>query len=262
MPWSPGLEPPIALEVREVHKTFGHVRALRGASLTIRRGEIVGLVGDNGAGKSTLIKVLSGWHRADSGDVLAEDRPARLHGPGDARRLGIETVYQDLALAPELDVQANLFLGREQVVGGLAGRLGVLRRRAMRQRARQVLADMQVALPRLDVPVRFLSGGQRQIVAVARALFWAERAVLMDEPTAALGVRQTDQVTALVRRAAESGVAVLLITHNLPELIELVDRVVVLRLGRNVGEFAAAEATTNALVTAMTGLDASRGHDD
>jgi simple sugar transport system ATP-binding protein len=247
---------PVALQVRDVYKSFGHVQALRGANLTVRRGEIVGLVGDNGAGKSTLIKVLSGWHRADSGEVLTDDGPVRLTRTSDARRLGIETVYQDLALAPDLDVVANLFLGREPMATGLGGRFGVMRRRTMRRRARQILDEMGVALPSLDVPVSQLSGGQQQIIAVARALSWARLVVLMDEPTAALGVRQTEQVASLVRDTAACGVAVVIISHNLPELIELVDRMVVMRLGTDVAEIQGDEATTGALVTAMTGLAA------
>ncbi|WP_462188030.1 ATP-binding cassette domain-containing protein, partial [Frankia sp. CcWB2] len=189
------------------------MRALRGANLTVRRGEIVGLVGDNGAGKSTLTKVLSGWHRADQGEVFVDGRPVRLAGTGDARRLGIEMLYQDLALAPELNVVANLFLGREVVAAGLGGRLGVLRRRAMQQQAGRILADLGVQLPSLEVPVRQLSGGQQQIIAVARALAWARKVVLMDEPTAALDVRATDQVAGLVRGAAARGVSVVMISH-------------------------------------------------
>lgn len=248
---------PVALQVHDICKSFGHVQALRGANLTVRRGEIVGLVGDNGAGKSTLVKVLSGWHRADTGQVSTMDeRVARLGSTRDARRLGIETVYQDLALAPDLDAVGNLFLGRENVTSGSRRMIGVLRKRAMREQARQILSDMNVSLPSLEVPVGQLSGGQRQIVAVARALAWATRVVLMDEPTAALGVRQTEQVASLVRDISAKGIAVVMISHNLPELIELVDRLVVMRLGRDVAEFARHEATTTALVTAMTGLDA------
>jgi simple sugar transport system ATP-binding protein len=246
------------MQARGVTKAFGHVEALRGADLGVARGEVVGLVGDNGAGKSTLVKVLSGWHRADRGEVAVDGTPVRLRSPADARRAGIETLYQDLALAPDLDVVANLFLGREDVAGSVVGRrLGVLRHRAMRAEAERILDDMDVRLPSLDVEVGALSGGQRQIIAVARTLAWARRIVLLDEPTAALGVRQTEQVRRLVRRAAERGVAAVVISHNLPELLELVDRIVVMRLGRSVASIPIAEADPAALIQAMSGLAAA-----
>lgn len=246
----------VIIEARGVVKKFGHVHALRGANLTLHGGEVVGLVGDNGAGKSTLIKVLSGWHRADGGEVLIDGAPVALHGTADARRLGIETLYQDLALAPDLDVVANLFLGREDTGPGRVGRwLGLTRHRAMRQQTARILGEMDVRLPSLDVPVGNLSGGQRQIIAVARSLVWARRVVVMDEPTAALGVRQTEQVLRLVRATADNtGVAALVISHNLPELFDLVDRVVVMRLGRDVASLPVEQADTATLVAAMSGL--------
>ena len=169
------------MEVRQVAKSFGHVDALRGASLSLDRGEVLGLVGDNGAGKSTLIKVLSGWHRADRGELSVDGTTVRLGSTAEARRLGIETLYQDLALAPDLDVVANLFLGREDVgASGIGRRIGLLRHRAMRSEAERVFGEMDVRLPSLEVPVGSLSGGQRQIIAVARTLAWARRIVLLD----------------------------------------------------------------------------------
>lgn len=236
-------------------KNFGHVQALRGASFRIGRGEVVGLVGDNGAGKSTLIKALSGSLPPDQGEIRVDGTPVRVAGPSDARGLGIETVYQDLALAGDLDATANLFLGRELPASRPWSRAGFLNHRAMKIRAPELLAELGVSLPSLDVPVSMLSGGQRQIVAVARALLWASRVVLMDEPTAALGVRQTEHVAELTRAAGRRGIAVVLVSHNLPELLQVVDRVEVFRLGRAVASMPVAEATTARLVEAMTGLD-------
>jgi simple sugar transport system ATP-binding protein len=243
------------LEAKELTRSFGHVQALRGASLRVDRGEVVGLVGDNGAGKSTLIKALAGALTPDSGSILVDGQPTRLLRPADARRLGIETVYQDLALAADLDATANLFLGRELRRPGLGGRIGLLDDPEMQRRAPELLAGLGVQLSSFKIPVAALSGGQRQIIAVARALLWATRLVLMDEPTAALGVRQTEHVAQLTRAASQRGIAVVLVSHNLPELLQLVDRVEVLRLGRVVASMSASEATTSRLVAAMTGLD-------
>jgi simple sugar transport system ATP-binding protein len=243
------------IEARDVTRSFGHVQALRGASLAVGPGEIVGLVGDNGAGKSTLIKVLAGAIQPDSGEVRVDGRPVHMTQPGESRALGIEVVYQDLALAPDLDAIENLFLGREHLADGLAGRLGVLRRRRMRAEGPKLLERMRVALPSLDVPVAMLSGGQRQMIAVVRALTFAQRVVLLDEPTAALSVLQTEHVVELIRTASqEKQIGVVLISHNLPELITIVDRVEVMRLGRGVASLTAAEATGQALLAAMSGL--------
>lgn len=242
------------LEARSISKAYGHVQALDSASLAIHAGEVVGLVGDNGAGKSTLLKTIAGSVLADDGEILIDGAHASINNPGAAQQAGIQTVYQDLALAPDLDVVANLFLGREPVASGLGRRLGVMRRRAARQQAGELLASMNIRLPSLEVPVSVLSGGQRQIIAVARALNWANRVVLMDEPTAALGVTQTALVNRLVRDVSGRGMAVVVISHNLPELLQLVDRVVVLRLGAVVANVPAAELTTTSLLAAMTGL--------
>jgi simple sugar transport system ATP-binding protein len=247
------------LRAEGIVKRFGHVEALRGVDLEVSAGEVVGLVGDNGAGKSTLIKALSGTLEPDGGRIFVEGAPTRIGSPAEARALGIETVYQDLALAPDLDAVANLFLGREQVSSGWRGRLGTLRQRSMNAEAPRILEALGVRLPRLDAPMSTMSGGQRQIVAVARALTWATRVVFMDEPTAALGVAQTEQVAELVRMTSRRGVAVVMISHNLPELLQVVDRVEVLRLGRVAASFDVEEATTSALVAAMTGLDVPAG---
>ncbi|GAB2983857.1 ATP-binding cassette domain-containing protein [Saccharothrix stipae] len=241
------------LDARELVKHYGNVEALRGASFTAHAGEVVALVGDNGAGKSTLVKCLSGVERPDSGTILLDGTPVTLDSPVSARALGIETVYQDLAVAPDLDPAANLFLGRELRRGGLLGRLGVLDKRGMRRRAIASFHDLGVSLPDVDVPIGALSGGQRQSVAVARSVVWASRLVFMDEPTAALGVVQRQRVLDVLRRVRDQGMAVVLISHNMPEVLAVADRVEVLRLGRRVARFDAATTTVEELVGAMTG---------
>ncbi|REF35429.1 ATP-binding cassette domain-containing protein [Thermasporomyces composti] len=234
-------------------KTYGHVQALRGADFSVYPGEVVALVGDNGAGKSTLVKCLSGTERPDAGVIRFDGRVVSLDSPAEARRLGIEVVYQDLALAADLDPAANLFLGREPVRPGLLGRLGVLDRRYMRRRATKAFGDLGIELPDPSAPVASLSGGQRQSIAVARAVAWASKVVFMDEPTAALGVVQRERVLDVIRRVRDRGVAVVLISHNMPEVLAVADRVEVLRLGQRVARFTAREASLDDLVAAMTG---------
>lgn len=242
-----------ALEARAITRSFGRVAALRGANLTVRSGEVTALVGDNGAGKSTLIKILSGALQPDSGTILIGGEPASLTSPQEARRLGIETVYQDLALAPSLDVAANLFLGRELRSSGLGGRIGFLNDRAMRKRAQQEMAGLQIGLTSVRQPVLTLSGGQRQAIAVARATAWGKRVVIMDEPTAALGVRETNMVLRLIERVRDSGIAVLMISHSMPEVFEVADQITILRLGRTVREMRRNEASMTEVVSFMTG---------
>jgi simple sugar transport system ATP-binding protein len=244
--------PPL-LEARGLVKRFGHVQALQGADFAAHPGEVTALIGDNGAGKSTLVKALSGVQPPDAGEILLDGNPVPLPGPTAAQRLGIETVYQDLALAPDLDSAANLYLGREVLRGGLLGRLGVLDKGAMRRQAAVEFARLGVALPDVDQPVAALSGGQRQSVAVARAVAFATRVVFMDEPTAALGVVQRERVLETVRRIRDQGIAVVLISHNMPEVLSVADRVEVMRLGRRVARFVAKDATLEDLVGAMTG---------
>jgi simple sugar transport system ATP-binding protein len=241
------------LEARGLVKHFGQVQALRGVNFSAYPGEVVALIGDNGAGKSTLVKALSGVSPPDEGEVFLEGRPARIGDPLDARRLGIETVYQDLALAAELDAAANLYLGREVRRGGLLGRFGVLDKALMRRKAVEACRNLGIELPDISAPVRSLSGGQRQSVAVARAVAWASKVVFMDEPTAALGVVQRRQVLDVIRRVRGQGVTVVLISHNLPEVLAVADRIEVLRLGRRVARFVAAETSIEELVSAMTG---------
>jgi simple sugar transport system ATP-binding protein len=241
------------LEARGIVKTFGHVQALRGANFTAYPAEVVALIGDNGAGKSTLTKALSGVGRPDGGEILFEGRPVDIPSPSAAQRLGIETVYQDLSLAPDLDGASNIFLGREVTRPGLLGKLGVLDKRAMHEEAVKVFGDLGVAIRDASAAVAYLSGGQRQGVAVARAASWASKVIIMDEPTAALGVVQTARVLDVIRRVRERGLAVILVSHNMPEVLEVADRIEVLRLGRRVATFSRSDATLEGLVGAMTG---------
>jgi simple sugar transport system ATP-binding protein len=241
------------LEARGIVKSFGRVRALRGADFTVYPGEVVALIGDNGAGKSTLVKTLSGVHMPDAGHVLFEGKEVELHNPIAARALGIETVYQDLALAPDLESAANLFLGREEMRPGLLGKLGFVDNAAMRRRTHEAFDTLGVGVQDVEAPVAYFSGGQRQGVAVARAVTWASKVVFMDEPTAALGVVQTRKVLELIRRVRDTGLSVVLISHNMPEVMQVADRVEVLRLGERVARFKTSETTMEELVGAMTG---------
>jgi simple sugar transport system ATP-binding protein len=246
------------LEARGVYKRYGHVEALAGADFSADAGEVVALIGDNGAGKSTLVKAMSGVIQPDEGEILLRGTPVRMTSPHHARELGIETVYQDLALAPDLDPAANAFVGRELLKPGLLGKLGVLDKKAMRIRAAEAFTSLGTDVKDLDVAVADLSGGQKQSVAICRSIMWASELVFMDEPTAALGVRQTRNVLDLIRRVAEKGVAVVLISHNMPEVLQVADRIEVLRLGRRVASYRAADTDVEELVGAMTGaLDAA-----
>jgi simple sugar transport system ATP-binding protein len=238
-----------ALEARGLVKSYGQVRALRGASFEARPGEVTALVGDNGAGKSTLVKCLAGAIQPDEGEIRVGGERVTIGDPQHANRLGIETVYQDLALAPDLDAAANVFLGRE------VRRFGVLHdQAAMRRRTAASFAELGVGLVQdLRVPVASFSGGQRQTVAIARAAMWADKVVLMDEPTAALGVIQTARVLDLIKRIRDRGIAVIFISHNLPQVLEVSDRIEVLRLGARVARFTAGEADVDRLIAAISG---------
>jgi D-xylose transport system ATP-binding protein len=236
------------LELRDISKSFGSVQALQGVDLEVRRGEVMALVGDNGAGKSTLIKCIAGIHEADSGEILFEGAPVDISTPKDAARLGIEVVYQDLALCDNLDVVQNMFLGREVHDG-----IFRLRDAPMEQRAAETLKSLSVTtISSIRQPVSSLSGGQRQSIAVARAVLWNSRVVILDEPTAALGVAQTRQVLDLVKRLASQGLAVVIVSHNLSDVFEVADRITVLRLGRIVGVYERAESTPQEIVGAIT----------
>jgi simple sugar transport system ATP-binding protein len=241
------------LQAQDVTKRFGHVEALRGVNFEVRRGEVVALVGDNGAGKSTLIKILSGTLHPDHGEIRFEGSPVTIDSPVVARRLGLETVYQDRALAPELDPAANLFLGREILLKPPLSWFGFLDNRAMRRRTDDAFSGLGVRIQDTSSPVANLSGGQRQGVAVGRAVTWASKVVFMDEPTAALGVVQAQNVLELIRSVRDSGISVVLISHNLPQVLEVADRIEVLRLGRRVARFAGGSATIDDILAAMTG---------
>jgi D-xylose transport system ATP-binding protein len=242
------------LRIEHVSKHFGGVTALNDVNLTINVGEIVGLVGDNGAGKSTLVKIISGVLRADDGRVLVNGREAAPRSPTDAALLGIQTVYQDLALCDNLDVVANMFLGNEKVSGIGPFHLRRLSEVEMEHGAREALHGLRITtLSSLRVPVGSLSGGQRQAIAIARAVTRAANLLLLDEPTAALGVAQAETVRRLIRELKTRGIAVLLISHNLEDVFATADRITVLRLGRNVGTYPAAETTPQEIVAAMTG---------
>jgi D-xylose transport system ATP-binding protein len=236
------------LECRGVSKSFGAVQAIYKVDFEVRAGEVMALVGDNGAGKSTLIKGIVGIYPFDEGDVFFDGEHVRIHGPRQAAALGIEVVYQDLALAENLDVVANMFLGRERARHGV-----VLDELAMEKRSQEVLESLSVTTLRsVRQTVAGLSGGQRQAVAVAKAVMWDSRLIILDEPTAALGVAQTRQVLDLVRRLAEQGYAVVIISHNLHDIFEVSDRVTVLRLGQQVAVFERATTTQIDVVHAIT----------
>jgi D-xylose transport system ATP-binding protein len=240
-------DPGVLLQLHGITKSFGSVEALSDVDFSVKAGEVMALVGDNGAGKSTLIKTIAGIHGPDAGQIFFDGLPVSIHGPKDAARLGIEVVYQDLALADNLDVVENMYLGRE------VNTWQVLREPEMYKTTEQTLATLRVTTIRsVHQRVATLSGGQRQSVAVARAVMWNSRVVILDEPTAALGVAQTEQVLALVRRLAEQGLAVVIISHNLHDVFEVADRIAVLRLGRNAGLFDRTAVTQEQVVHAIT----------
>jgi simple sugar transport system ATP-binding protein len=238
-------------------KEFGHVKALRGADIEVRAGELVGLVGDNGAGKSTLVNVLSGAINPDAGTIRLGGKELRLTSPAHARRLGIEAVYQSLALVPDLDSAENLFLGRDLRRPGLLGRLGVVDRGRMRTEAADHFARLGVPMPSVTVPISSLSGGQRQMVAVARAAAFTGRVVFLDEPTAALAAEPARHVMELIRRIRDAGVAIVLISHDLTRVFEVADRIIIMRLGRVVGDVKPADSHVDEVVALMTGAKTS-----
>jgi D-xylose transport system ATP-binding protein len=235
------------LQLRGVTKSFGSVQALSDVDFEVNKGEVMALVGDNGAGKSTLIKCIAGTYTMDDGELLYDGAPVTISNPRDAAKLGIEVVYQDLALCDNLDVVQNMYLGRE------AAHFKILQEPPMEAKTKETLASLRVTtIKSIRHPVATLSGGQRQSVAVARAVMWNSRLVILDEPTAALGVAQTEQVLALVNRLAEQGLSVVLISHNLHDIFETAHRITVLRLGRNAGIFERAKTTQEEVVHAIT----------
>lgn len=243
------------MQLRNITKSFGAVQALRGVDIEATAGEVVGLVGDNGAGKSTLIKTIAGTHTPDSGEIFVEGKQVHITTPQDSTRLGIETVYQDLALCDNLDVVANLFLGREERTTWIPFIVRPMNELDMERRAQEVLRQLDVKIPSLRVPVAALSGGQRQSVAVAKTILRQPKVVLLDEPTAALGVAQTRQVLNLIRHLRDQGLAVIVISHNLADVFEVVDRVTVPRLGRRVASFDIHATTPEQVIAAITGAE-------
>jgi fructose transport system ATP-binding protein len=242
------------LQARGLVKSYGRVTAIAGADFDLLPGEILAVVGDNGAGKSSLIKTLSGALIPDAGEIRIGGELVHFHGPLDARRHGIETLYQDLALAPAQDIATNLFLGRERRKPGLLGQVfRLLDTRSMREEAQRVLDELAIGVKSMQQPVETLSGGQRQGVAVARAAAFGTKVVIMDEPTAALGVAESAKVIDLVRRIKDRGIPVVLISHNMPQVFEIADRVHVHRLGRRVGVVSPKTTTMNEVVGLITG---------
>ncbi|QSO51654.1 sugar ABC transporter ATP-binding protein [Alicyclobacillus curvatus] len=242
------------LSIRNLRKRFGAVEALRGVSLDVHRGEVVALVGDNGAGKSTTIKMIAGVETPDEGEIRFDGSAVTLSDPSVAEVLGIQTVYQDLALCDNLDIVSNLYLGRELYKTVIPGLVRVMNKPEMEKNAIPVLQKLGINLPPLTTQVASLSGGQRQTVAVARAVLWGSKMVMLDEPTAALGVAQTRAVLDLILRLAKSGVGVLVISHNLNDVFQIADRIVVLRLGRTIAQYVKSEVTYEQVVAAITGL--------
>ena len=247
------------LELKGVSKSFGAVQALFEVDFHVSSGEVMALVGDNGAGKSTLIKCIAGIYSIDSGDVLFEGERVSIHGPKDAAKLGIEIVYQDLALCDNLDVVENLFLGREEKSEGPAGFVGQLDEVDMEKQTGELLENLAVTITSVRAEVGTMSGGQRQQVAIARSLLGEPKLVLLDEPTAALGVRQTAMVLGLIKTLRERGYGVVVISHNLADVFEVADRIYVLRLGQKAGDFKAGETNQDEVVRAITGASANGG---
>jgi simple sugar transport system ATP-binding protein len=241
------------LRAEGVGKSFGAVRVLREVNFEVRPGEVVALIGDNGAGKSTLINVLTGVFPPDEGEIIFEGERVVFASPHEGRERGIEAVYQDLAVAPQLDAVANIFLGRERRRAGILRWFGFLDQQRMRKGTEEQLEELHVRIPNVTRALSTFSGGQRQGVAVARAVMWASKVVIMDEPTAALGVAQVGMVLNLVKRVRQAGIPVVFISHNMPHVFEVADRIVVLRLGEVVAELDPEEATTDDAVAAMTG---------
>lgn len=241
------------LEVEGVFKTYGAVVALRNANLRVHRGEVVALVGDNGAGKTTLIQILSGTVACDEGTIRFDGEPVEIRQPSDAAALGIQTVYQDLALCDNLDIIDNIFLGRETKSGFFGGFR--LNRPAMERVGTDLLDSMTIRIPRIDIPVGALSGGQRQCAAVCRAVLGDPKVIILDEPTAALGVSQSHDVLMLIGSLKEQGRGVIVISHKIPDLLRVADRIVVLRLGETIADKTTAEWTEHSLVSAITGAE-------
>lgn len=243
----------IIYELKNASKSYGSVVALDGASLRVHAGEVVGLVGDNGAGKSTLVKVLSGAHRPDSGKIFLEGKEVSWDSPRQALEAGVETLYQDSGLAPHLTVSQNVFLGREITVKGILGWFGFLNKKKMEHEAHEDLEAVGIAVPASNRSVSQLSGGQRQAVAIGRAVSWAQKVIILDEPTNHLGARQAGEVLNIIRNAKKKGLGVIFISHTLPHILEVTDRIVVLRLGKIVQDAPTSQFNGDTLIGTITG---------
>lgn len=244
------------LSANNLTKRFGGLVAVDHMSLDIHPGEVLGLLGDNGAGKSTFIKMVSGVYPADEGEIIFDGQKVSFAGPRDARDRGIETIYQDLALAENLDVGANIFLGREIKKPFIGNLVSTVDRKKMLEESAKILKRLDIRIPSLTQHIRNLSGGQRQAVAIARTIYWNAKLVIMDEPTAALGVSEQRKVLTLVRTLAEQGVPVVLISHNMQDVFAVADRIVVMRRGKKVGELLARDTTPDEVVSLMVGAEA------
>ena len=247
------METQCLLKASGIGKRFGSVVALDNVDFEINKGEVVGLVGDNGAGKSTFIKILSGVYRRDKGNIFLEGKEVFFENPKEAMAAGIETVYQDLALAPHLDVATNIFLGREKVRENFWGKLGFVDRKKMKESVAEELQHLKITVKSIDQKTINLSGGQRQAVAIARSVAWGKKLIIMDEPTAALGVEESNKVLDLVREVRNRGMSVLFISHTLPYVMAVCDRIVVLRLGQTVANLKTCETTLDEVVQWITG---------
>jgi simple sugar transport system ATP-binding protein len=245
---------PVIYEVRNVSKNYGAVAALTDVSVQLHAGEVLGLVGDNGAGKSTLVKVLSGAHQPSAGQVLLDGEERHWKSPHDAIQAGIETLYQDSGLAPDLSVSANVFLGREITRPGILGKMGFLSQKTMDKKAHADLESVGIAVPASSRSVAQLSGGQRQAVAIGRAVAWARKVIILDEPTNHLGARQAGEVLHVIEQAKKNGLGVIFISHTLPHVLQVTDRIVVLRLGQVVRDAPTSEFNADTLLGTITGL--------
>ena len=241
-------------EVRNISKRYGAVTALDDVTMQLYPGEVVGLVGDNGAGKSTLVKCLSGVHQPTSGEILLDGQERKWKSPHEALQAGIETLYQDSSLAPQLSVAANVFLGREETVPGILGKMGFLAQKKMDGEAHKELERVGIAVPQSNRSVAQLSGGQRQAVAIGRAVAWANKVIILDEPTNHLGAGQAGEVLQIIRTAKAQGLGVIFISHTLPHVMEVTDRIVVLRLGKVVKDAPTSDFTVETLLGTITGL--------
>lgn len=241
------------LKAEGIGKNFGSVVALENVDFEIGKGEVVGLVGDNGAGKSTFIKILSGVYKRDKGKIFLDGKEIWFENPREAIHAGIETVYQDLALAFHLDVYTNIFLGREDVKKGLPGKMGFVDRKKMRESVKKELDRLRITIKSVDQKVGNLSGGQRQAVAIARSVAWGTKIIVMDEPTAALGVEESQKVLDLIREIKKQGLSVILISHTLPHVMEVCDRIVILRLGKSIVNLKTEETNLDEVVQWITG---------